>query len=192
MITPTWRRNLYVRRLDRRGRKLWIASAHAPTKTAEDDSKDVFYYEINALMHKMQVVTVEIDANAKMGPEQESGVRKMVVRKKNISQLNIRKSRAVWDVAFDSDHSVLFGFKIRFRKRNRGVPSQPKIDIAAPKYEKCRTKFRRRVSIDVGEQTWKKLFDADSFTKCIQEAVKKKCPFQMPRKTFALASVETK
>ncbi|KAK6744135.1 hypothetical protein RB195_011069 [Necator americanus] len=38
---------------------------------------------------------------------------------RNIPQSDIRKSRAVWDVAFDSDYRpVLLSFKIRFHKRN--------------------------------------------------------------------------
>ncbi|KAK6756467.1 hypothetical protein RB195_014715 [Necator americanus] len=50
---------------------------------------------------------------------------------RNIPQSDIRNSRAVWDVAFDSDHRpVLLSFKIRFYKRNRGVPFQLKIDMA--------------------------------------------------------------
>ncbi|KAK6755845.1 hypothetical protein RB195_014311 [Necator americanus] len=37
---------------------------------------------------------------------------------KNIPQSDIRKSRAVWDVAFDSDHRpVLLSFTIRYPKR---------------------------------------------------------------------------
>ncbi|KAK6735307.1 hypothetical protein RB195_018480 [Necator americanus] len=62
---------------------------------------------------------------------------------RNIPQSDIRKSRAVWDVAFDSDHRpVLLNFKIRFHKRNRGVPLQPKIDMAGMKDEEWRTEFR--------------------------------------------------
>ncbi|KAK6748399.1 hypothetical protein RB195_001179 [Necator americanus] len=67
----------FLRLRDRRGRKLWIVSAHAPTETAEDNSEDVFYDEFNALMSKIpsqQVVIVGIDANAKMGLEQQSDV----------------------------------------------------------------------------------------------------------------------
>ncbi|KAK6736464.1 hypothetical protein RB195_019268 [Necator americanus] len=63
----------FIRLRDRRGRKLWIVSAHAPTETAEDNSKDAFYDELNALMSKIpsqQVVIVGIDANANMGLEQ--------------------------------------------------------------------------------------------------------------------------
>ncbi|KAK6735613.1 hypothetical protein RB195_018683 [Necator americanus] len=181
----------FLRLRDRRGRKLWIVIAHAPTETAEDNSKDAFYDELNALMSKIpsqQVVIVGIDANAKMGLEQQSDVlgkwyyaaertsdngdrlvdlceqtgfiiastfkrnhrrhqltwqgstlltpeeqrkRKMrtlklqldYVLERNIPQSDIRKSRAVWDVAVDSDHRpVLLSFKIRFHKRNRGVP----------------------------------------------------------------------
>ncbi|KAK6749721.1 hypothetical protein RB195_001994 [Necator americanus] len=67
----------FLRLRDRRGRKLWIVNAHAPTETAEDNSKDDFYDELNALMSKIpsqQVVIVGIDANAKMGLEQQSDV----------------------------------------------------------------------------------------------------------------------
>ncbi|KAK6760760.1 hypothetical protein RB195_021999 [Necator americanus] len=67
----------FLRLRDRRGSKLWIVSAHAPTETAEDNSKDAFYDELNALMSKIpsqQVVIVGIDANAKMGLEQQSDV----------------------------------------------------------------------------------------------------------------------
>ncbi|KAK6749812.1 hypothetical protein RB195_002053 [Necator americanus] len=67
----------FLRLRDRGGRKLWIVSAHAPTETAEDNSKDAFYDELNALMSKIpsqQVVIVGIDANAKMGLEQQSDV----------------------------------------------------------------------------------------------------------------------
>ncbi|KAK6734970.1 hypothetical protein RB195_018272 [Necator americanus] len=57
---------------------------------------------------------------------------------RNIPQSDIRKSRAVWDVAFDSDHRpVLLSFKIRFHKRNRGVPLQPKFDMAGLKDDEC-------------------------------------------------------
>ncbi|KAK6750878.1 hypothetical protein RB195_002693 [Necator americanus] len=92
---------------------------------------------------------------------------------RNIPQSDIRKSTAVWDVAFDSDHRpVLLSFKIRFHKRNRGVPHQPKIDMADLKDDECRTKFRQRVSIHVGVRTRKKLSDADSFTKCTQDAAR--------------------
>ncbi|KAK6727903.1 hypothetical protein RB195_005520 [Necator americanus] len=67
---------------------------------------------------------------------------------RNIPQSDIRKSRAVWDVAFDSDHRpVLLSFKMRFYKRNRGVPPQPKIDMAGLKDDECRRKFRQRVTI---------------------------------------------
>ncbi|KAK6757127.1 hypothetical protein RB195_015133 [Necator americanus] len=73
--TPS--RCAFLRLRDRRERKLWIVSAHVPTETAEDNSKDAFYDELNALMSKMpsqQVVIVGIDANAKMGLEQQSDV----------------------------------------------------------------------------------------------------------------------
>ncbi|KAK6726531.1 hypothetical protein RB195_004700 [Necator americanus] len=65
----------FLRLRVRRGRKLWIVSAHAPTETAENNSKDVLYDQLNALMSKIpsqQVVIVGIDANAKMGLKQQS------------------------------------------------------------------------------------------------------------------------
>ncbi|KAK6761806.1 hypothetical protein RB195_022769 [Necator americanus] len=160
---------------DRRGRKLWIVIAHAPTGTAEENSKDVFYDELNSLMSKI--------------PSQQLDY----VLARNIPQSDIRKSRAVLDVAFYSDHRpVLLSFKIRFHKRNRGVPLQPKIDMAGLKDDESRTKFRQRVSIHVGVRTRKKLSDADSFTKNIQDAARETLPVLLPRKKFAFASAETK
>ncbi|KAK6764524.1 hypothetical protein RB195_024736 [Necator americanus] len=67
----------FVRLRDRRGRKLWIGSAHAPTEIAENNSKDAFYDELNALMSKIpsqQVVIVGIESNTRMGLEQQSDV----------------------------------------------------------------------------------------------------------------------
>ncbi|KAK6729233.1 hypothetical protein RB195_006338 [Necator americanus] len=111
----------------------------------------------------------------------------------NIPQSDIRKSGAVWDVAFDFDHRpVLLSFKIRFHKRNRGVPLQPKIDMAGLKDDESRRKVRQRVSIHVGVRTRKKLSDADSFTKCIPDAARETLPVLLPRKKFAFASAETK
>ncbi|KAK6727327.1 hypothetical protein RB195_005179 [Necator americanus] len=201
----------FLRLWDRRGHKLWIVNAHLrkPLRTT--------------------VVIVGIDANAKMGLEQQSYVlgkwyyaaertsdngdrlvdlceqtgliiaftfkrnhrrhqltwqgstlltpeeqrkRKMGTLKlqldyvlaRNIPQSDIRKSRAVWDVAFDSDHRpVLLSFKIRLNKRNRGVPLQPKIDTAGLKDDECRTKFRQR-----------------------------RCKVLLPQKKFASACAETK
>ncbi|KAK6751557.1 hypothetical protein RB195_003142 [Necator americanus] len=116
---------------------------------------------------------------------------------RNIPQSDIRKSRDVWDVAFDSDHrSILLSFRIQFHKRNRGVPLQPKIDMAGLKDDECRTKFRQRVSIVVSfrveHRTRKKLSDADSFTKCIQDAAREMLPVLLPWKKFAFAPAETK
>ncbi|KAK6734274.1 hypothetical protein RB195_017823 [Necator americanus] len=106
---------------------------------------------------------------------------------------NIRKSRAVWDVAFDCDHRpVLLSTKIRFHKRNRGVLLQAKIDMAGLNDDGCRTKFRQRVSIHVGVRTRKKFSDADSFTKCIQDAARETLPVLLPWKKFAFAFAETK
>ncbi|KAK6755931.1 hypothetical protein RB195_014365 [Necator americanus] len=55
----------------------WVARAHAPTETTEDHNKDAFYGELNTLISKIpsqQAVIVGIDANAKMGPGQQSDV----------------------------------------------------------------------------------------------------------------------
>ncbi|KAK6756466.1 hypothetical protein RB195_014715 [Necator americanus] len=171
---------------DRGGRKLWIVSAHAPTETAEDNSKDAFYDELNALMSKIpsqqqsdvlgkwyyaaertsdngdrlvdlceqtgHIIASTFKRNHRrqqltwqgstlLTPEDQRR-RKMrtlklqldYVQARNIPQSDIRNSRAVWDVAFDSDHRpVLLSFKIRFYKRNRGVPFQLKIDMAGLK-----------------------------------------------------------
>ncbi|KAK6757864.1 hypothetical protein RB195_015593 [Necator americanus] len=126
-------------------------------------------------------------------PEEKLKLQLDYVLAKNIPHSDIRKSRAVCDVAFDSDHrSVLLSFKIRFHKRNRGVPPQPKIDMAGLKDDECGTKFRQRVSIHVGVRTRRKLSDADSFTKCIQDAARETLPVLLPRKKFAFASAETK
>ncbi|KAK6762482.1 hypothetical protein RB195_023271 [Necator americanus] len=112
---------------------------------------------------------------------------------RNIPQSDIRKSRVVWDVAFDSDYRPnLLSFKIRFHKRNRGVPLQPKIDMAGLKDGECRTKFRQCVSIHVGVRTRKKFSDADSFIKSIQDAARETLPVLLPRKKFAFAFAETK
>ncbi|KAK6736979.1 hypothetical protein RB195_019584 [Necator americanus] len=100
---------------------------------------------------------------------------------RNISQSDIRKSRAVWYIKFDSDHrSVLLSFKLesnlmlQFHKRNREALLQPKIDV----------------SIDVGVLTGRRLYDADSFTKCIQDATKE--TLLGPKKKFAFVSRETR
>ncbi|KAK6765479.1 hypothetical protein RB195_025408 [Necator americanus] len=76
-ITSTPSRCTVLRLLDRRGIKLWIVSAHAPTETPDDKTKDAFYDELNALMFKIpshQMVIVGIDANLKMEHEQQSDV----------------------------------------------------------------------------------------------------------------------
>ncbi|KAK6755938.1 hypothetical protein RB195_014369 [Necator americanus] len=54
-----------------------IVIAHAPTETAEDNKKDAFYDELNALMSKIptqKVFLVGFNANAKMGLEQQFDV----------------------------------------------------------------------------------------------------------------------
>ncbi|KAK6757193.1 hypothetical protein RB195_015176 [Necator americanus] len=67
----------FVRLQDRRGGKLWIVSVLAPTEAAENNTRDAFYGEINAIMSTIlnqQVVIVGIDTNSKMKLEQQSGV----------------------------------------------------------------------------------------------------------------------
>ncbi|KAK6764281.1 hypothetical protein RB195_024557 [Necator americanus] len=59
----------FLRLRDRKGRKLWIVSAHAPTETAADNSKDAFYDELSALMSKIPSQQVVI-----VGLEQQSDV----------------------------------------------------------------------------------------------------------------------
>ncbi|KAK6738361.1 hypothetical protein RB195_020463 [Necator americanus] len=184
----------FLRLRDRRGRKFWIVSAHAPTKTAEDNSKDAFYDELNALMTKIpsqQVVIVGIDTNVKMGLKQQSDVlEKWYYAAKRTSDNGGR----LVDLCEQTDLIIAFTFKRnhrrRFHKRNRGVPLQPKIDMAGLKDDECRTKFR--VSIHVGVRTRKKLSDADSFAKCIQDAAGETLPALLPRKKSAFASAETK
>ncbi|KAK6736536.1 hypothetical protein RB195_019304 [Necator americanus] len=70
----------FARLRGRRGLKLWVVSSHALTETAKENNKDSFYYELNTLIFKIpsqQAVIVGIDANARMGPEQQ----KYVLRK---------------------------------------------------------------------------------------------------------------
>ncbi|KAK6762471.1 hypothetical protein RB195_023263 [Necator americanus] len=53
---------------------------------------------------------------------------------KNIPLSDIRKSSAVWNVAFDFDHHpLLLSLMIRFQKKYRGAQHQPTLDLAAPK-----------------------------------------------------------
>ncbi|KAK6760860.1 hypothetical protein RB195_022071 [Necator americanus] len=153
------------------------SSRCASVQTAEDNKKDAFYDEPNALMSKIlsqRVVIAGIDANANAERASDNGDRLVDLCKqtglfiastynrnrrhqlrwqglqldyvlaRNILQSDIQKSRAAWNVVFDSDHRpVLLSFKIRFHKRNRGVPLQPKIDMAGLKDDECRTKFRQ-------------------------------------------------
>ncbi|KAK6737358.1 hypothetical protein RB195_019826 [Necator americanus] len=105
---------------------------------------------------------------------------------RNIPQSDVRKSRAIWGVAFHSDHRpVLVSFKIQFHNRNRGVPLQPKIDLAGLKDED-------QISLHVGVRTRRKLSDADFFTKCIQNAARETLAVLLLRKKLAFASAETK
>ncbi|KAK6731084.1 hypothetical protein RB195_007509 [Necator americanus] len=131
----------FVRLRDRRGRKLWIISAHSPTGTAEDNTEHtldngdrlVDLCEQTGLIiastfkksHRRHQLTWQ--GSTLLTPE-EQRKRKMgtfklqldYVPARNISQTDIRKSRAVWDVAFDSDHRpVLLSFKSSTRETEK-------------------------------------------------------------------------
>ncbi|KAK6764639.1 hypothetical protein RB195_024818 [Necator americanus] len=198
----------FLRPRDRRGRKLWIVCAHAPTETAEDNSKDAFYDELKALMSKIpsqQVVIVGIDANVKMGLEHQSDVLEKCYypaecTSDNGDRLvdlceqtgliiaptftrNHRRNLLMWQGSFPQD---------TVSQEKPRSSSSTEIDTAGLRDEDCRKKFRPRVSIHVGVRTRKKLSDADSFTKCIQDAARETLPVLLPRKKFAFASAETK
>ncbi|KAK6763053.1 hypothetical protein RB195_023669 [Necator americanus] len=110
---------------------------------------------------------------------------------KNIPFSNIRKSRAVWDVAFDSDNRpILLSFMVRFQKRYR---SSTLTEARLGRSEKrvMQKEVPPRVSISIELWTKERADDADSFFKRIQEAEKKTPPVLTPRKKFAFASAET-
>ncbi|KAK6744494.1 hypothetical protein RB195_011297 [Necator americanus] len=108
---------------------------------------------------------------------------------RNIPQSDLRKSRVIWEVAFDSDHRpVLLSFKIRFHKRNRGVPLQPKIDMARLKDEECR-KFNVCLFTLVGPGRSYMRIPSQSSSR---RETRKTLPVLLPRKKFAFASAETK
>ncbi|KAK6743853.1 hypothetical protein RB195_010886 [Necator americanus] len=168
------------------------------SRCVENNSKDDFYDELNVLMSKIasqQVVIVGIDANAKMGLEQQSNVRgKWYYPSERTSdncdrlvdsceqtgliiastlRRNHRRHQLRWQestfLTSEERHKrkmntikLQLGFKICFHKRNRGVPLQPKIEMAGLKDEECRTKFRQRVSVHVGVRNRKKLSDFPS------------------------------
>ncbi|KAK6761763.1 hypothetical protein RB195_022734 [Necator americanus] len=124
--------------------------------------------------------------------------RKMRTRKLQLDYILTRNtpqstiSRAVRDVAFNSDHRpVLLSLKTRFYKRNGGVPPQPKIDMTGLKDEESRTNFCQRV-YSCWSTDQEELSDVFSFTKCIQDAAKETLPVEMPRKKFVFVSAETK
>ncbi|KAK6765655.1 hypothetical protein RB195_025520 [Necator americanus] len=188
----------FVRLRDRRGRELWIVSAHAPAETAEDNTKDTFYDELKSLMSKIpsqQVVIVGIDARAKIGLEQQSDVLgKWYYPAAHTSDNGDR----LVDLCEQTGLIIASTFK-RNHQRHKltwqgyGFTRETaKIDIAGLKNEECRTKFRQRRSIHVGVRTRKKLSDADSFTKCIYDATRETFPSLLPRKKFAFASAQTK
>ncbi|KAK6736931.1 hypothetical protein RB195_019555 [Necator americanus] len=111
---------------------------------------------------------------------------------RNILQSDIRESRALWDVAFDYyHHPVLLSLKIRFRKRNRGVPLQPKID-----WQVWKTKNAERISPNVClfklQYGPGRNFAMRIPLQSASRMLLRKCPVQMPRKKFAFASAETR
>ncbi|KAK6736085.1 hypothetical protein RB195_019018 [Necator americanus] len=116
---------------------------------------------------------------------------------RNIPQSDIRKERELelLGTSRSTLTTVQFFSASRYsstNKRNRGIPLQPKIDVAGLKDEECRTKFRQRVSIHVGVWIRKELSVADSFTKCILDPGRETLPVLLPRKKFVFASAETK
>ncbi|KAK6764300.1 hypothetical protein RB195_024573 [Necator americanus] len=67
---------------------------------------------------------------------------------RSIPQSDIGKSRAVRNVAFDSDYCpVLLSYRIRFYRRTRLVPIQPKIDMAG--HAMTKTKNAEQTSVNV-------------------------------------------
>ncbi|KAK6747969.1 hypothetical protein RB195_000899 [Necator americanus] len=82
-----------------------------------------------------------------------------------------RKSSAVWDVPFDS---IVQLFSATVLQEEKDTSSTE--DMTFLKAEEWRTKFRQRVSIQVGVRTRKKLCSADSFIKCIKDATKEPLP----------------
>ncbi|KAK6761013.1 hypothetical protein RB195_022182 [Necator americanus] len=108
---------------------------------------------------------------------------------RNIPLSDIRKSTAVWDVAFVSDHHpVLLSFMVRFQKRSGEAQHQLKLELASLKNGECRKKFELRSTLDygLGRKTM-----TEYFNKCIQDAAKETLPVLTLRKKFTFASVET-
>ncbi|KAK6763934.1 hypothetical protein RB195_024319 [Necator americanus] len=196
-----------LRLRDRRGRKFWIqvviVGIDANAKMELEQQSDVlgkWHYPVECtsdngvrLVDLCEQTDLIIASTFKRNHRASAHVLDYVLAR-NIPKSDIRESRAVWDVAFDTDHRpVLLSFKIRFHKRNRGVPLQLTIDMVGLKDEDevYRTNFRQNVSIHIGVRTRKRLSDADSFTKCIQDAAKEALPVLLPRKKFAFVSAET-
>ncbi|KAK6736019.1 hypothetical protein RB195_018978 [Necator americanus] len=143
---------------NRRGRKLRIVSAHAPTETAEDSSMEAFYDELNVLIPKIpreQSTYVNrrtpsspprlrgiIDAigsrgrgnpsNAFRAAQAEDGTLKLQpdnIVKKNFPQSDTRKFRAVWNVAFDSDHRPVLQDTVPQEQSRSSSPTENQEDM---------------------------------------------------------------
>ncbi|KAK6734898.1 hypothetical protein RB195_018223 [Necator americanus] len=161
---------------------------------------------VDIIKTSQQVVTVGIDANAKMGLEQQSdelgkwyysaectsdnGDRLVDLCEQTglIIASTFKKNHLLHQLTWQGSPQL----RDTVPQKKPGVPLQLKIDMAGLKDDECRTKLRQRVSIHVRVRTRKKLSDADSFTKCIQEAARETLPVLLPRKKFAFASAETK
>ncbi|KAK6732001.1 hypothetical protein RB195_008070 [Necator americanus] len=78
----------------------------------------------------------------------------------------------------------------QFQKRRSSTLTYARLGIL--KDNECRKKFRQRVLINIGLCTKKRADDADSFTKCTQDAAKKTLPVLAARKKFAHASAEAR
>ncbi|KAK6764879.1 hypothetical protein RB195_024991 [Necator americanus] len=107
----------FVRLRNCRGRKLWIVSGHAPTGSVEDN-RTFSTMKLNALMSRItrqQMVIVGIDANAKIGLEQQSDVlRKWFYPTEQISD---NRDRLV-DLCEETDLFIASTFK-RNHQRHR-------------------------------------------------------------------------
>ncbi|KAK6764282.1 hypothetical protein RB195_024557 [Necator americanus] len=203
----------FLRLRDRKGRKLWIVSAHAPTETAADNSKDAFYDELSALMSKIPSQQVVI-----VGLEQQSDVLgKWYYPEKRTSDngdrlVNLCEQTGLMASTFERNHrrhqltcsttfwrgtflsqiseilelfgtsrstlttsQFLLSFKIRFHKRNRGVPLQPKIDMAGLK-DDClhEKKLRRQLQQDCDNEWTSRAMEFE-----------KSWEYRNPRKAYA-------
>ncbi|KAK6754470.1 hypothetical protein RB195_013460 [Necator americanus] len=87
---------------------------------------------------------------------------------RNILVSDICKCRAFRDVTFNADHSPVLLIFIVAQEELKSF-TLTKLHTVGLKDEECRTKFRQRMPIHVGVRTRRKVCDADSSAKCIQD-----------------------